>query len=44
MRIVGLVAVPVLAEKESRLCDPPAGTPLIPPDADSAKVLAELDE
>jgi len=28
------VILTLLAEKESRLCDPPTGTPLIPLDAD----------
>ena len=38
------VILTLLAEKESRLCDPPAGTPLIPLDADPGEVLGEVAE
>ncbi len=34
----------LLADKESRLHDPPAGTPLIPLDADCGEVLGEVAE
>ena len=34
----------LLAEKESRLCDPPPDTPLIPLDADPDEVLGEVAE
>ncbi|MCH9044574.1 MAG: hypothetical protein IIA40_00545 [SAR324 cluster bacterium] len=45
MSRAGLDAIlALLADKEFRLYDPPAGTPLIPLDADPGEVLGEVAE